>query len=275
MDQPVDLRAYFERIGFRGVAAPNLETLQALHLLHTQAIPFEGFSPFLGEEVRLDAGSLQEKLVARGRGGYCFEQNVLFWRVLQAIGFQVIGLGGRVRLNWPEDFITPRGHMLLAITLPEGRYVADVGFGGLTLTGALRLEIGAEQRTPHEPARILESDGIHSVQVKLGPDWKTLYTFDLRETFMPDYEMFNWYFAAHPQSPFVTGIILARPEHGRRHTLRNTRYSVHDMTGGTQTRYLSNAEEFRTVVRDAFRLPLPSSRLFEEKLARLLSANDR
>jgi len=70
MDQPVDLRAYFERIGFRGVAAPNLETLQALHLLHTQAIPFEGFSPFIGEEVRLDTASLQEKLVARGRGGY-------------------------------------------------------------------------------------------------------------------------------------------------------------------------------------------------------------
>src|SRR5256885_6414115 len=142
MDQPVDLRAYFERIGFRGVAAPNLETLQALHLLHTQAIPFEGFSPFIGEEVRLDTASLQEKLVARGRGGYCFEQNVLFWRVLQTIGFQVTGLSGRVRLNWPDDFITPRGHLLLAITLPEGHHVADVRFRRLTLPGALPLEDG-------------------------------------------------------------------------------------------------------------------------------------
>ena len=275
MDQPIDLRAYFRRIGFRGTPAPDLATLQALHLLQPQAISFEGFSPFIGEEVKLDTESLQEKLVARGRGGYCFEQNVLFWRVLQAIGFQVTGLGGRVRLNWPEDFITPLGHMLLLVTLPEGRYVADVGFGGLTLTGALRLEIGSAQRTPHEQARILESDGIHSVQVKLGPDWKTLYKFDLRQMFMPDYEMFNWYYAAHPQSPFVSGIILARPEQGRRHALRNTRYSVHDLKGETQTRYLSSVEEFRTVVREAFRVPLPDVHVFEDKLTRLLSANDR
>src|SRR5215210_6406579 len=149
MEQPVDLTSYFERIGFRGAPSPTLETLQQLHLLHAQAIPFEGLSPFIGEEVRLDAASLEDKLIGRGRGGYCFEQNVLFWRVLRTIGFSVIGLGGRVRLNWPDDFITPRGHMLLLINLPEGRYIADVGFGGLTMTAAIRLETGIEQRTPH------------------------------------------------------------------------------------------------------------------------------
>ena len=275
MDKPVDLDAYFQRIGFRGAAAANLDTLQELHRLHVEAIPFEGLSPFIGEEVRLDTGSLQEKLVARGRGGYCFEQNVLFWRVLQAIGFRVIGLGGRVRLNWPDDVIMPRGHMLLLVTLPEGRYVADVGFGGLTLTGALRLELGVEQRTPHEPARILESGGIHRVQVKLGDEWKTLYTFEMAETFMPDYEMANWYFATHPQSPFVSGVILARAEPGRRHALRNTRYTVHELDGKSETRHLASLKEFRSVLHEAFRVPLPAGRVFGEKLARLLSGNDR
>jgi N-hydroxyarylamine O-acetyltransferase len=270
MATTIDLDAYFERIGFRGAAAPTLETLRELHALHAQGIAFEGFSPFVGEPVRLDSGSLQEKLVRGGRGGYCFEHNVLFWRVLQAIGFNAVGLGGRVRLNWPDDFITPRGHMLLLVALPEGPHIADVGFGGLTMTGPVRLEIGLEQRTPHEPARILESGGLHSLQVRLGADWKTLYTFELRENFMADYEMWNWYFAAHPESPFVGGLILARPEPGRRHALRNTRYSVHNLDGATETRHLASIEEFRGVIRDAFRLPWPQSPAFEDKLARLL-----
>jgi N-hydroxyarylamine O-acetyltransferase len=270
MDPKVDLQAYFARIGFRGPASANLETLQELHACHAQSISFEGLAPFLGEPVRLDTRSLEEKLVRGGRGGYCFEHNVLFWRVLQEIGFRVTGLGGRVRLNWPEDFITPRGHMLLLVTLPEGRYVADVGFGGLTLTGALRLEVGVEQRTPHEPARLLESNGIYSLQVKLGSEWKTLSAFDLAETFMADYEMWNWYFAAHPESPFVKGVILARAEPGRRHALRNNRYTVYDLAGRSETRHVATVQEFGTLVRDVFGLEPPGSPRFEDKLAPLL-----
>lgn len=93
--------------------------------------------------------------------------------------------------------------MLLLIMLPEGSYLADVGFGGLTLTGAVRLEVGGEQATPHEPVRLGESGGIYRLQMKVGGQWKTLYNFDLRETFIADYEMFNWFYATHPRSPFV------------------------------------------------------------------------
>jgi N-hydroxyarylamine O-acetyltransferase len=216
--------------------------------------------------------SLQDKLIHQRRGGYCFEQNVLFWRVLEAIGFKVTGLSGRVRLNWPDDFVTPRGHMLLLIDLLDGPYLADVGFGGLTLTAAVRFEVGLEQRTPHEPVRIMQSAGTYAVQLRVGVDWKTLYTFDLQQTYMADYEMYNWYYATHPQSPFVSGVILARPELGRRHTLRNTRYSVHDLEGRTETRYLATVAEFRRVVQEDFQLPLPASPLLDEKFARLLAS---
>jgi N-hydroxyarylamine O-acetyltransferase len=262
--------AYLKRVGFAGKPAPTLETLQALHGAHPQAIPFEGFSPFLGEAVPLDIDAVHHKLVERGRGGYCFEHNVLFWKVLQALGFRVRGLSARVRLNWPEDVVTPRSHMLLLVSLPEGDYLADVGFGGLTLTAAVRLETGIEQRTPHEPARVTESGGLRRLQVRLGGEWKTLYSFDLEESFMADYEMYNWYFAAHPQSPFVNGLIMARPEPGRRHALRNTRYSVHSVDGHSESRQLQSVEAFRSVVRDAFGLAWPDGARFEEKLARLI-----
>jgi N-hydroxyarylamine O-acetyltransferase len=272
MAQPIDLDAYLKRIGFRGAPSADLETLTQLHALHTHAIPFSGLSPFIGEEVKLDTDSLQDKIVRSGRGGYCFEQNVLFWRVLQAIGFRVTGLSGRVRLNFPEDLMTPLGHMLLLVSLPEGRYIADVGFGGLTVTAPLRLEAGIEQRTSHEPARLLESDGTYSVQLKLGAEWKTLYIFGLRESIMADYEMFSWYFATHRDSPFVSMLILARPEPGRRHALRSTRYSVHHLDGRSETRHLSSVEELRKVVQENFHLPLPDSPVMDQKLAKLIAA---
>ena len=83
-----DLDAYLRRIDYRGAREPTLPALQALHLAHATHIPFENLDILLGRSIRLDLASLQAKLVAGGRGGYCFEQNTLFtaalsWRLLE------------------------------------------------------------------------------------------------------------------------------------------------------------------------------------------------
>src|SRR5476649_596419 len=95
----IDLDSYFARVGYEGPPTPTLATLSRLHALHAAAIPFENLSPFLGELVRLDVDSLVDKLVARRRGGWCFEQNLLFFHALEAIGFEVTRLAARVRWN--------------------------------------------------------------------------------------------------------------------------------------------------------------------------------
>ena len=92
----VDVNAYFRRIGFDGRPAADLATLAALHRLHPIAIPFENLSVLLREPIPLDIAALEEKLVARRRGGYCFEQNRLFADVLTSIGFEVVALAARV-----------------------------------------------------------------------------------------------------------------------------------------------------------------------------------
>jgi N-hydroxyarylamine O-acetyltransferase len=226
MSPKPNLELYFERIAYSGPATPTLKTLTALHALHPQALSFDGLSPFLGEPVSLALPALEDKLLKRRRGGYCFEQNVLFWRVLEAIGFRVSGLSGRVRLGWPDEVITPRGHMALLVTLAEGNFIADVGFGKLTVTAPVRLEIGLEQCTPHEPVRIVErSKNVYALQARL-EQWQTLYTFDLQESFIADYEMYNWFYARHPDSPFVQSVMMARAQPERRLALRNARFSI-------------------------------------------------
>lgn len=194
----IDLDAYFRRIGYGGPRAPTLDTLRAIHALHPASIAFENLNPLLGWEVKLDAASLQEKMVRQGRGGWCFEQNLLLRDVLVALGFRVTGLAGRVMWNQPPGEVRPRSHMLLRVGLDEGTYVADVGFGGVTLTAPLRLDTEEEQPTPHEPFRLARMDGDYVMQVKILGEWLSLYRFDLQPQHRADYEVTSFYLCHHP-----------------------------------------------------------------------------
>ncbi|WP_089629780.1 arylamine N-acetyltransferase, partial [Escherichia coli] len=110
------LNHYFARINWSGAAAVNIDTLRALHLKHNCTIPFENLDVLLPREIQLDDQSLEEKLVIARRGGYCFEQNGVFERVLRGVGFNVCRLfGGGVLLNSPA--LPPRPHRLLLVGL--------------------------------------------------------------------------------------------------------------------------------------------------------------
>src|SRR4051812_18295608 len=105
MTAEVDIDAYLRRIGYEGGCAPTLDTLRAVILRHTESIPFENLDPLLGRPVDLDAPALERKLVSEGRGGYCFEHNVLLRHVLEGLGFPVVGLSARVVWNAPEGLV--------------------------------------------------------------------------------------------------------------------------------------------------------------------------
>ena len=80
----VDLAAYCTRIGYAGPLEPTLETLCALQELHPAAIAFEAIDVLTGRGVDISPKSVDAKLIVAGRGGYCYEQNGLFKRALQA-----------------------------------------------------------------------------------------------------------------------------------------------------------------------------------------------
>jgi len=253
----IDLDAYFRRIGYTGERQPTLDTLRAIHVRHAEAIAFENLNPLLKWPVRLDAPSLEQKLVRAGRGGYCFEQNLLLSHVLTGIGFKVSGLAARVLWNAPEGAITPRGHMLLRVDLNGTSYVADVGFGVLTLTAPLVLEPEFEQATPHETFRLTRAGQDFVMQVMLGVTWKPLYRFDLQEQFLPDYEVTNWYLSNRPDSHFVNGLIAARAAPDRRYALHNNELAVLHLNGNTERRILATAAELRAALEGPFELNLP------------------
>jgi N-hydroxyarylamine O-acetyltransferase len=273
MDVPaIDLDAYFRRIEHTGPRTPTLETLQQIHLRHTCAIPFENLDPFMGWPVRLDAQSLQQKLIAEGRGGYCFEHNILFSHALRGVGFDVTWLAARVLANQTPGSATARTHMLLLVTLGPDRYVADAGFGGLTLTGPLRLEADVEQTTPHEPFRLVAADDDFVMEASFGGSWNALYRFGLQEQLLADYELTNWYLSNHPESRFVTGLMAARPDADRRYALRDNALSIHHRDGRTEQRLLT-ARELEDALRTLFRIRLPRTPALTDALQRLAARN--
>ena len=266
----IDLGAYLARIGFEGRPAPDAATLAALHALHAQAIPFENLAAFLGEPVRLDPASLEEKLVARRRGGWCFEQNLLFAHVLEAIGFPVRRLAARVRWNVPPGRVTARSHMLIEVEIAGEPWIADVGFGGQSLTAPLRLVPHVEQETPHEPFRLVPEGGAFVLESRVEGEWRALYAFERHLQHLADYEVSNWYLANHPQSQFVTGVVAARAAPGSRHALRNARYAIHHRNGRTEKRVLASVEEIRRVLEEDLRIPLPDHPALDAKLGKML-----
>jgi N-hydroxyarylamine O-acetyltransferase len=268
-DASFDLDAYFARISYRGPIDASLDTLKALHRQHPQAIPFENMDPLLGIAVKLDLASLQDKIFARRRGGYCFEHNLILMHALKALGFEVSGLAARVLRGLPEDAITPRSHMLLRIELDGRTYIADVGFGGLTMTAPLLLEPGLEQQTPHETFRIIETSDHFRVQANVGGDWQTLHRFDMQPAHEVDYAVANYFVSTHPTSHFLSSVVAARALPDRRYALRNARLSTHHVGGRSEQREIATAAEFADILESQLDIIIPDRAAFETKVRQL------
>jgi N-hydroxyarylamine O-acetyltransferase len=264
-----DLSAYLQRIGYDGPRTPTLETLRALQARHTASITFENLNPMMGWPVPIDIDSVQEKIVHGGRGGWCFEQNLLFSQALRAIGFTVTDLAARVLWGGEEDAITRRSHMLLYVSLHGEPYIADVGFGGQTLTGPIRLQLDVTQSTPHEDFRLVRVGDDFKLQTHIGDSWRSLYRFDLQPQFPADYDVINYYLSTHPTSPFRTSLRVARTLPGLRRGLVNNQLSLHYLNGATEKRLLVDVAEIRGVLSEVFGLPLPAGPDLDRAIARV------
>ena len=107
----MNLEAYLERIGLGGVPEPGLDEVHRAHATH---ISFENFDPYSGRPVSLEPADLEDKMVTRRRGGYCFEQNTLLAAALGSLGLEVDPMLARVRLG-PEGSPRPLNHLLLRV----------------------------------------------------------------------------------------------------------------------------------------------------------------
>jgi N-hydroxyarylamine O-acetyltransferase len=261
-DDNFDQSAWLRRLGLKPLGGPTIETLRALVAAHSTAIAYESIDVLLGKPPKLDLKSLQQKMLAGGRGGYCFEQNMLLRAALRSLGFTVTSLQARVVRGLPIDAPRPALHMVLRVDLPEGAFLADVGFGNLAPTAPLALSPNVEQETPHELMRFVEMGDELALQSKLGDRWEHIYRVVSLPRVDAEYEIANWFTGSHPDSPYRSNLIAARPGPARtRITLFNARLSVRHGTGEVERRILGGLAEYRAVLADMFGITLSDADL--------------
>jgi N-hydroxyarylamine O-acetyltransferase len=254
---PGELAAYLVRVGYRGPLAPTVDVLNGLMAAHVEAIPFENLDLLLGRGVSLRDEDVLDKLVHRRRGGYCFEHNGLFARVLRAFGFRVRPLAARARVGRERSETPPRTHLCLEVEAEGARWLVDVGIGGLSMTRAIRFAPDLVQETPHEPRRLTWEAGRWWHQAKLGDRWVDVC--ELTGEPMPevDREIASWFTSTHPASPFRSEPMVARalPDGGRL-TLRGDTLTLRT-PGAVERMQIPSAEVLLETLRARFRLDLP------------------
>jgi len=255
----LDLEAYLRRIDYAGDLVPSRATLDALHRAHATHIPFENLDILLGVPIRLDLASLQAKLVAGRRGGYCFEQNALFAAVLEKLGFAVTRLAARVRLG--SDAVRPRTHMTLGVDVGGARVLADVGFGASGLLLPLAFDAGRPSQQYAWTYRIVDEGGRWLLQSRHGEAWEDLYAFTDEPQHAVDYELANYYTSTHPESRFTQTLTAQRIGLEVRRILRNRDYTE-DRGAEVSERTLADDDEVLSVLAARFGLEFPPGTRF-------------
>ena len=215
--------AYLARIGLAGPrppAKPNpgAAFLLELHRAHLGAVPFENLDIHLGVPIELDVGGLVAKLVARRRGGFCYELNGAFAALLRSLGFEVSLLEARVfGLAGPGMRFD---HLCLAVELQEGDVrLADVGFGEC-FRAPLPLCAGAEQADESGTYRL---EPASERELDLFRDGEPQYRLDTTPRALADFAPGCRHHQVSPESHFTRNTIASRPTAEGRVTLRGLR----------------------------------------------------
>ncbi|MGW0870015.1 arylamine N-acetyltransferase family protein [Streptomyces sp. NPDC002740] len=269
---PDELDAYLRRIGWEGERRADAATLRGVHLAHSRAIPFENLDPLRGTVPSLAPADLIAKLVRGGRrGGYCYEHNMLFAAVLEALGFGVTLLTARVVVGAQRFEDRPRTHMALLVEVPGAPlpYLADVGFGArgalleaVPLTADTEFhDAGRRHRLVHAPHHgpldlwVLQAHETNGASD--GGAWQAQYVFTLEPFERPDFEVINWHIATNPRSPFSSRVYVQRSTPGRHLLLDGLLLTGTDADGTVERRELTDETEARRVLDEEFGVAVP------------------
>ncbi|QLE74317.1 arylamine N-acetyltransferase [Streptomyces rectiverticillatus] len=245
----LDLGTYLARIGVGETVRPDLATLRAVHRGHVAAFPFENLEILLGRPILLDIKALQDKMVAQRRGGYCYEQNLLFAAVLERIGFSFTGIGARIRMG--SDKLRPVTHMALKVEADGEQWLCDVGFGGEGLLEPLPFRDGVQAQQGGWTFGIERESQDVRVLRSLHPDgWFDLYAFGPEERFPVDYTVMNHYISTHPHSPFVSRVVVQQTEPGIRRSLVGSMLVTARPDGSEEQREVPVAELVEVLARE-------------------------
>jgi N-hydroxyarylamine O-acetyltransferase len=266
----LDLDAYLRRIGYTGPLDSSEATLTALYRAHLAVIRFENLGIFIDGGVGVDLESIQEKLVLRGRGGYCYEHAQLFGAVLERLGFGVERLLARVGPDGGPA--RPRTHLTLRVRSGQQVWLADPGFGSsppapLSLR---RYRSGGPQEVDGWIYEVTPDTEYGAQVTKLrgyqAGEWVTLHRWDEASVQPADVLLSNHYTSTHPDSWFTWQPVIVRRDPDAIRSVVGRGYTV-TSAGHVKTRRVLSDREFAAALTGEFGLTLT-----EDEVAALVAA---
>jgi arylamine N-acetyltransferase len=206
-----------------------LDTLAKIQLWQLAAVPFGNlvlhYSPH--HTVSLDSETLFTKIVERGSGGYCMENNAFFATVLRALGYNLYTTGARVSNALDKGNKDPGGyggwsHMLIIVTVCGRKYMVDVGFGASGAIQPVLLEVGEiVQNVPTSQGRLVyrpmaentdSSQRLWIFEVQNSPEssWVPQYCFTEVEFLPQDFSVMNLSTSQSRTSWFTQKFVLTK-----------------------------------------------------------------
>ena len=217
-----EVEEYLARIHYTGSIEPTVEALSDLQRCHMLSVPFENLSVFGKEKIFLSKDWLFDKIVRRHRGGFCCELNTIFSLLLDYFGFKHKKHAGVVFSRKTGRIGPPFDHMILAISIGDGLWLSDVGFGDSYLTplrfsdfpdpqeqqsGIYRIRKDGDEFFYEEKVKIIVDEFGREERAKeiftTDLEWAPRYKFDVIPRTVEDFHERLLYHETDARSPFT------------------------------------------------------------------------
>lgn len=229
------------RLGITDQVSCNLEGLNRLLFAQLTQIPFDSLDVWgTGACPSLKLDDIYEKIVEKGRGGYCFELNTFFRSLLNALGFAAFQAVAYI-LN-PDGTPQPPAHNVVLCDLDGKRYFMDVGYGGPVPYQAMELKEGSQQ------GFILKKEDLWYVYRETTEGLQPLTAFRETPATINDLIPLNFYVSQRPDIHFRHVIHLnKRNADGSIYSLDGKQFKIHT-THGITIRELTSIDEVKEIM---------------------------
>ena len=245
------LDALLARIGLGRPPAADEEGLRLVHRAYLEHVPYEDIAVQLGETGALDEAVLASRVLADGRGGYCFELNTVLAALLRAVGFSVTHHQAVVGGEGPTN------HMVLLVDVDGETWIADAGLGEGFME-PLPLREGTFERGPFTYTLTREPEGTWWMGQH---EWSSFSGFRMQ----PETSEVVRLRAAPPPAPpgarlaVRAYLVVQSPRDDRIVSLRARTLS--EIGPSVDTKRVVSRDEFLAVLADVFGIGVSGARL--------------
>ncbi|WP_082615106.1 arylamine N-acetyltransferase family protein [Paenibacillus sp. Soil787] len=249
------IQTYLERIGFEGSLDGSAKLLADLQECHLHTVPYENLDIMNRIALSLDPQDVYQKIVVRGRGGYCFELNALFGWLLRELGYSVTDLVARF---WRDEPNSPpkRRHHVLKVEAEGTAYLCDVGVGGIVPRRPIAWIEGLEQHQGEESYR-LERDVYYGWMLceQKNKEWNRIYSFTEEPQLPKDFTFATFWCENAPDSIFTKSPMVAMRTREGRNTLAGREFRIFT-SAGVRTFTPETEEEYKVALQEHFGIHL-------------------